>query len=78
MTNVAKHSGATAASVTVKRRNGAVYLMVEDDGVGGAHLAKGHGLAGLADRVRAVDGELAVNSPDGGPTMLVAEVPCGS
>ncbi len=78
LTNVAKHSGATAASVTVKRRNGAVYLMVEDDGVGGAHLAKGHGLAGLADRVRAVDGELAVNSPDGGPTMLVAEVPCGS
>jgi signal transduction histidine kinase len=78
LANVAKHSGATTAKVTVRRQDGAIYLVVEDDGVGGAHLAKGHGLAGLADRVRAVDGQLAVDSPDGGPTVLVAEVPCGS
>jgi signal transduction histidine kinase len=52
-------------------------LTIGDDGVGGAHAAKGHGLAGLADRLRAVEGELSVRSPAGGPTMIVAEVPCG-
>lgn len=78
LANVAKHSGATAAQVTVHQQDDAVYLVVTDDGVGGAHVAKGHGLAGLTDRVRAVEGHLAVDSPDGGPTVLVAEVPCGS
>jgi signal transduction histidine kinase len=76
LANVAKHSGATAATVTMERADGVVRLVVEDDGVGGAHLAKGQGLAGIADRVRAVDGRLAVDSPDGGPTVLRAEVPC--
>ena len=49
---------------------------VEDDGTGGAVLAPGHGLAGLADRLRAVDGALTVDSPRGGPTRLIAEIPC--
>ena len=45
--------------------------MVEDDGSGGAVLAPGHGLAGLADRLLAVDGVLTVDSPRGGPTRLI-------
>jgi signal transduction histidine kinase len=77
LSNLAKHSGATTARVTLARRNGAVYLAIEDDGAGGAHFSKGHGLAGLVDRVRAIDGTLAVSSPLGGPTVVVAEVPCG-
>jgi signal transduction histidine kinase len=48
---------------------------VEDDGAGGALLVPGHGLAGLADRLRAVDGVLTVDSPRGGPTRTVAELP---
>ena len=43
-------------------------INVTDDGVGGASLAKGHGLAGLADRLAGVDGTLTVSSPAGGPT----------
>jgi signal transduction histidine kinase len=78
LANVAKHSGATAATVSMERADGVIRLVVEDDGVGGANLAKGHGLAGLADRVRAIDGRLAIDSPDGGPTVLKAEVPCES
>ena len=78
LTNIAKHSGAASARITVRRQNGSVYLVAEDDGVGGAHVAKGHGLAGLADRVRAVEGQFAVDSPVGGPTIVVAEVPCAS
>ncbi|MFD0664570.1 sensor histidine kinase [Thermocatellispora tengchongensis] len=66
LTNVAKHSQATSCSVTLTRTGDVLLLTIGDDGVGGAHVAKGHGLAGLADRLRAVDGELAVESPPGG------------
>ncbi|MFF4772450.1 sensor histidine kinase [Microtetraspora fusca] len=76
LTNVAKHSRATICSVTLTRVGDSLLLTIGDDGVGGAHVAKGHGLAGLADRVRVVEGELTVNSPAGGPTLIVAEVPC--
>ncbi|MEV3983541.1 sensor domain-containing protein [Nonomuraea sp. NPDC049758] len=76
MTNVAKHSRATICTVQLLRIGDVLMLTIGDDGVGGAHVAKGHGLAGLADRLRAVDGELTVRSPDGGPTVIVAEVPC--
>jgi signal transduction histidine kinase len=77
LTNVAKHSRAELCTITLSRTGDALLLTIGDDGVGGAHVAKGHGLSGLADRLRAVDGELAVQSPAGGPTMIVAEVPCG-
>ncbi|MEV0152831.1 sensor histidine kinase [Micromonospora sp. NPDC050686] len=75
LTNVAKHSGATRCQVTVTRRVGRLEIAVVDDGVGGAHLAKGHGLAGVADRVRATGGTLDVVSPAGGPTELHVELP---
>ncbi|MFF0312350.1 sensor histidine kinase [Streptosporangium sp. NPDC004379] len=77
LANAAKHSHATVCSVTLARTGGVLMLTIGDDGVGGAHVAKGHGLSGLADRLRAVDGELTVDSPVGGPTVIVAEVPCG-
>ena len=50
-------------------------INVTDDGVGGASMAKGHGLAGLADRLAGVDGTLTVSSPAGGPTRLTATIP---
>ncbi|MGP3933814.1 sensor histidine kinase [Nonomuraea sp. KM88] len=77
LTNVAKHSRATVCTVQLVRIGDGLMLTIGDDGVGGASVAKGHGLAGLADRLRAVDGELTIQSPDGGPTTIVAEVPCG-
>jgi len=82
LTNVAKHSGATRA--IVRLRDGALTggdrLMVEvhDDGHGGASTSAGSGLGGLHDRVLAVEGRLTVISPPGGPTSIVAELPCGS
>jgi signal transduction histidine kinase len=77
LTNVAKHSHANVCTVTLSKAGGVLMLTIGDDGVGGAHTAKGHGLSGLADRLKAVDGTLAVDSPLGGPTVIVAEVPCG-
>ncbi|MET7876648.1 sensor histidine kinase [Micromonospora profundi] len=75
LTNIAKHSRATEATVAVTRRGTQLQVRVGDDGQGGADLAKGHGLAGIADRVRAAGGELTVVSPTGGPTEIRADLP---
>lgn len=75
LTNIAKHSRATEAMVVVARQGGRLQVRVGDDGQGGANVAKGHGLAGIADRVRAAGGELTVVSPNGGPTEIRADLP---
>lgn len=77
LTNVAKHSGASRCQVGVKRDGPLLRVSISDDGGGGAHAAKGHGLAGLAGRVQAADGRVQLLSPPGGPTVLTAELPCG-
>jgi len=73
--NVAKYAHATGASVTVRRSRGRVVVDIADDGVGGADAARGSGLRGLADRVAALDGTIAVDSPPGRGTRLRAEIP---
>lgn len=82
LTNVAKHSRATCATVRIWRTGSGdtsrVVVEVIDDGVGGAATAKGHGLAGLRDRLAALDGTLEIVSPPGGPTRVIVEVPCAS
>jgi signal transduction histidine kinase len=78
LANVAKHAGATKASVTVRRSGDRLTIQVQDDGRGGAQMIEGSGLAGLRERVRALDGDLQLLSPDGGPTVLHAEIPCAS
>ncbi|WP_121257843.1 sensor histidine kinase [Nocardioides ferulae] len=75
LTNVAKHSGADRARVVVGSAAGQLVVTVTDDGVGGAHPAKGSGLAGLQQRLAGVDGTLAVDSPTGGPTTVTARIP---
>ena len=75
LANVAKYARATQASVTVRRHGGRVSVVVADDGVGGADAARGTGLRGLADRVAALDGTLALESPAGRGTRLRAEIP---
>jgi signal transduction histidine kinase len=78
LTNVARHARATQASVTVRREGGGpVWITITDDGVGGADPDRGTGLRGLADRVSGVDGQLRVDSPVGGPTVLTVELPTG-
>jgi hypothetical protein len=74
LANVAKHAQASQVGVRVQRRAGLVILEVQDDGVGGADPA-GSGLRGLADRVEALQGRLGVESPLGGGTRLLAEIP---
>lgn len=75
VTNAAKHSGATEVSVRVALRGGVLALQVQDNGRGGADPSGG-GLGGLGGRVAALDGILRVDSPEGGPTTITAELPC--
>ncbi|MCL2734341.1 MAG: sensor domain-containing protein [Actinomycetia bacterium] len=75
LANVIKHSGARRAELRLEQQGGVLRLLVTDDGRGGADPAAGSGLAGLAQRVRTVDGTLDVASPPGGPTSVTVELP---
>jgi signal transduction histidine kinase len=75
LANVAKHSGAGRASVGVTDSDGRLLMTVTDNGAGQAHPVPGGGLAGLAERVRTVDGKLDIDSPAGGPTIVTVELP---
>jgi signal transduction histidine kinase len=78
LTNIVKHARASRAWVIVHRVGTLLRVEVGDDGIGGAALAGGSGLAGLADRAAGVDGTLTVTSPAGGPTTVSLELPCES
>jgi len=75
LANTAKHSHANTVTIHVAQHDDVLRLCVADDGVGGADPDRGSGLAGLATRVRTVDGRLDVVSPPGGPTRITVELP---
>jgi signal transduction histidine kinase len=76
LTNVAKHSGATHATVSIVKRGYTLRITVQDNGVGGADPAGGSGLAGIRRRVAAFDGVTSVRSPAGAGTTIEVELPC--
>ncbi|MET9321021.1 sensor domain-containing protein [Streptomyces sp. NPDC003038] len=73
--NVSKHAGARVAGVEVWRAGARLLIRVSDDGRGGARMSGGTGLAGLAERLGAVDGVLVLDSPEGAGTVVTAELP---
>ncbi|OIH97367.1 histidine kinase [Curtobacterium sp. MCBA15_001] len=83
LTNTTKHAGASTAGVYLGLVVDAsaiwhLTVSVTDDGVGGASVQEGHGIAGLMGRMRSLDGELTVSSPEGGPTEATARIPLGA
>ncbi len=76
LANAAKHSQATAINVAARRDANVLRLAIRDNGIGSADAARGSGLRGLRDRVGGVDGSLVVDSPPGGPTQVLVELPC--
>jgi signal transduction histidine kinase len=76
LTNVAKHARASHAEVTARIEDGTLAVHVRDDGMGGAQ-PDGSGVLGLADRLAAVDGQLRVESPTDGGTLITAAIPIG-
>ncbi|RRD07236.1 sensor histidine kinase [Arachnia propionica] len=78
LANANKHSAATRILVEVGTVADELRVTVADDGAGGAATAKGHGLAGLEQRLHGLGGTLTITSPVGGPTVLEAVIPCAS
>ena len=75
LTNVTKHSGATHATLEAIHMSGLLRVRVSDTGCGGARVDASGGLAGLAERIKTVDGRLQLSSPPGGPTAVTVELP---
>ena len=75
LTNVAKYAQATAARVAISCPGAELVVEIADDGVGGADASAGSGLRGLVDRVEALGGRLAVESPPGKGTRMRARIP---
>ncbi|MEV1179040.1 ATP-binding protein [Nonomuraea sp. NPDC049784] len=76
LANVTKHASASKAWIRLTRDGGHLVAEVGDDGVGGADLTRGSGLAGLADRAEANGGKLTIDSPPGRGTVLKVVLPC--
>ncbi|MEO6512716.1 MAG: histidine kinase, partial [Nocardioides sp.] len=77
LTNAARYSGATSVTITGREAADLLTLSISDDGRGGADVAAGSGLQGLADRLATLGGRLIVDSPVGGGSTVRAEIPCG-
>jgi signal transduction histidine kinase len=78
LTNVVKHASAEEASILLEHDGARLRIVVEDNGQGGARLVAGSGLAGLRDRLEALDATLAAESREGAGTTVRAEFPCAS
>ena len=76
LTNAIKHAQATRVTISVSAEDRRVVVEVCDDGIGGADIARGSGLRGLADRVASLDGRLSLRSPAGAGTTLTAVLAC--
>ena len=78
LANAVKHSHAAGVRLRIARDDRWLRIELRDDGIGGAHPGDGAGLRGMADRAEALGGRLAVTSPPGGGTTILAELPCAS
>jgi PAS domain S-box-containing protein len=75
LTNAAKHSQASAITVTLTTVDDLLRATIEDDGIGGAEASAGSGIVGLIDRVEALGGRFALDSPPGHGTTISIELP---
>jgi PAS domain S-box-containing protein len=75
LTNAAKHSQASVINVTLTTVSDVLRATIEDDGIGGAEASAGSGLIGLIDRIEALGGRFALDSPPGRGTKIGIELP---
>lgn len=77
LTNVVRHSGATAAELRLAAEDGGVLLRVDDDGAGMDGAAEGAGIRGMRERALLAGGSLRVGGRPGGGTRVDLYVPTG-
>ena len=75
LANAMKHARASRVEISLAARDGSLVLSIRDDGVGGANLAGGSGLAGLTDRVEALGGSITLHSAAGAGTRITVDLP---
>jgi signal transduction histidine kinase len=75
LTNAAKHAQASKVEIRARANDAVLELTIDDDGVGGADPVHGSGLTGLADRVEALGGTIAIASLPGEGTSVRVELP---
>jgi PAS domain S-box-containing protein len=75
LANVAKHARASMVQLRAGLQDGALELVIRDDGIGGADPSRGSGLIGLADRAEALGGTIALSSPPGAGTQITVSLP---
>jgi GAF domain-containing protein/two-component sensor histidine kinase len=78
LANATKHARASTVNIAVSRHNGGMRATIADDGVGGAVISGSSGLIGLVDRIEALGGTFALDSPPGGGTTISIELPLGA
>lgn len=82
LTNIARHAKATAVDVALLVEGDDIVLRVIDDGIGitpaDQEKPTAFGLKGMTERVRALNGSLALGMPVGGGTQLVVRVPASA
>ncbi len=77
LANALKHGSPQRIDVRAARVDDRLVVTIADDGIGGAVPQPGRGLAGIGDRVAALDGDLSIDSPRSGGTRVRVELPCG-
>jgi signal transduction histidine kinase len=77
LTNATKHANASVAYVDLALHDSTLEVSIRDDGVGGADPTLGSGIVGLTDRVEALGGTIAVDSPPGAGTSIALRLPVG-
>ncbi|KRE88455.1 histidine kinase [Frateuria sp. Soil773] len=74
VTNIHRHARATAARVDFSSNPESFHMRISDNGRGGL-AAHGNGISGMRERVRALGGTLAIDSPARRGTTLDIAVP---
>jgi signal transduction histidine kinase len=77
LTNASKHANAMRVWVSLRVEDNMLLLTIRDDGVGGADANRGSGLTGLRDRIESLGGQIKIESPSGGGTLIEVEIPIG-
>jgi len=78
LTNVARHSGATRAAVSLHYSKGEIQLTIEDNGRGlipSEDAQTSLGMTGMRARAAQTGGEMVLSTPDGGGVRILVTMP---
>ena len=79
LTNIVRHSGASAMQVSLKKLENAIEMVIKDDGVGidndKVNYLTSMGLEGIRERVKSAHGEVSIRGEKGSGTTIIVTIP---